>query len=100
MGGMSWDCSTVNRILSNPTYMGYNSYGQSKVIDYLTHEKVYEHDVDKLELVKGDWEPIISEEEWRLAQTIRMKRKRVIITDELESKYGAVTAVPSLPVPH
>ena len=92
MGGMSWDCSTVNRILSNPTYMGYNSYGQSKVIDYLTHEKVYEHDVDKLELVKGDWEPIISEEEWRLAQTIRMKRKRVIITDELESKYGAVNA--------
>ena len=92
MGKLSWDCSTVNRILNNPAYMGYNSYGQSKVIDYLTHEKVYEHDVDKLELVKGDWEPIISEEEWHLAQTVRMKRKRIVITDESKSKYGAINA--------
>lgn len=92
MGRTAWDCSTVNRILSNPTYMGYNSYGQSKVIDYLTHEKVYEHDIDKLELIKGDWEPIISEEDWHLAQKIRLKRKNVIVTDALESKFGVVNA--------
>lgn len=92
MGGIAWEPSTVNKVLTNPTYMGYNAYGQSKVIDYLTHEAVYEHDREKWELVKGDWEAIISEEEWYLTQKNRSQRKRVIVTENSELKYGAVHA--------
>lgn len=93
MGTIKWQESTINRILNNPTYMGYNAYGKSKVVDYLSHEVEYEHDIDKLELVKGDWEPIISPDDWHMAAEVRSKRKLVLIQEDKEiSKYGAVCA--------
>lgn len=55
-GTTKWQESTINRILNNPTYMSYNAYGKSKVVDYLSHEKEYCTDLDKLQLVKGDWD--------------------------------------------
>ena len=88
-GKLKWDASNINRILNNPTYMGYNAYGKSKVVDYLSHEKQYETDLDKLELVKGDWEPIISREMWYKAQEYRAKRKVMVVeADGSKSKYG------------
>lgn len=88
-GVVKWQESVINRILNNPTYMGYNAYGKSKVVDYLSHEKEYCTDLDKLQLVKGDWEPIISEELWYKALEERAKRKVAIIKeDSSTSKYG------------
>lgn len=88
-GTTKWQESTINRILNNPTYMGYNAYGKSEVVDYLSHEKEYCTDLDKLQLVKGDWEPIISEEIWYKALEERAKRKvSVKKEDGSTSKYG------------
>ena len=92
-GQTDWDCTNISRVLNNPTYMGYNAYGKSKVVDYLSHEKEYERDLDKLELVKGDWEPIISEEDWYLAKAERDKRRVVMPTGEgVCSKFGIISA--------
>lgn len=91
-GTDNWQVSTINRILNNPTYMGYNAYGKSKVVDYLNHEVEYEHDIDKLELVKGDWEPIIPEAMWYQARAERQKRMlRIENSDKSVSKYGAIS---------
>lgn len=88
-GTTKWQESTINRILNNPTYMGYNAYGKSQVVDYLSHEKEYCTDLDKLQLVKGDWEPIISEEIWYKALEERAKRKVSIKKEDGSvSKYG------------
>lgn len=90
-GTTKWQESTINRILNNPTYMGYNAYGKSRVVDFLSHEVEYEHDIRKLELVKGDWEPIISEEDWYLAYEERNKRRVQIVNENNEvSKYGTI----------
>lgn len=92
-GKSNWNESIINRILSNPTYMGYNAYGKSRVVDYLDHEVEREYDLEKLELVKGDWEPIVSEEDWYLARAERAKRRMNIKnTDESISKYGVIGA--------
>lgn len=90
-GTTKWQESTINRILNNPTYMGYNAYGKSRVVDFLSHEVEYEHNIEKLELVKGDWEPIISEEDWYLAYEERNKRRVQIVNENNEvSKYGTI----------
>ncbi len=90
-GTTRWQESTINRILNNPTYMGYNAYGKSRVVDYLSHEVEYEHNIDNLELVKGDWEPIISEDEWYRARAERSKRQVSIVrSDNSKSKYGMI----------
>lgn len=94
-GTTQWRESTINRILNNPTYMGYNAYGKSKVVDYLSHETEYEHDLDKLTLVKGDWEPIISPDDWYMAADIRNKKRLVLFNNSKDndvSKYGAICA--------
>lgn len=88
-GTTNWQEATINRILNNPTYMGYMAYGKSKVIDYLSHEKEYCTDLDKLQLVKGDWEPIIPESIWYKALEERTKRKISIVKEDgSKSKYG------------
>lgn len=93
MGTTIWQESTICRILNNPTYMGYNAYGKSKVVDYLSHEVEFEHNLDNLEWVKGDWEPIISEEDWYLAKSERDKRRMVIDKgDGTYSKYGVISS--------
>lgn len=88
-GKSKWQESNINRILNNPTYMGYNAYGKSKVVDYLSHKKDYETDLNKLQMVKGEWEPIISEALWYKAQECRNNRKVTIINaDGSKMKYG------------
>jgi len=88
-----WQESTINRILNNPTYMGYNAYGKSRVVDYLSHEVEYEHDINKLELIKGDWEPIISPDDWHMAADMRNKRRLLVLnSDSSFTKYGAICA--------
>lgn len=91
-GTLKWHATTINRILNNPTYMGYNAYGKSKVVDYLSHEVEREYELEKLDWVKGDWEPIISKEDWDLARAERTKRKvNIVNKDDSISKYGAIS---------
>lgn len=76
-GDLRWTPSKINRILKNEKYMGYSLYGKSKVVDPIKKKKVLtgiqpipdEYDPDgklvkKGNLVKGKWEPIVSEELW------------------------------------
>lgn len=92
-GTLKWQESTINRILNNPTYMGYNAYGKSKVVDYLSHEVEREYELENLDLVKGDWEPIITEEDWYLARAERAKRKiNIVNKDSSISKYGVLSS--------
>lgn len=92
-GDLKWSDSKISRILNNPTYMGYNAYGKSVVIDYLSHIVKLEHELSNLQLVKGRWKPIISEEEWwkaqeSLASRVMTMKKR----DDTVTKYGIICA--------
>lgn len=75
-GNISWCSSKVSRILHNKTYAGYKGYMKSYTQDYLEHSRVVNRDSDTYVYKKGDWEPIISEEQWELAQSVAAEKTR------------------------
>ena len=73
-GNVSWSCIKVSRILRNATYMGYIGYNKSVTNNYLEKKRIKNLEDDTFIYVKGDFEPIISEEQWRLCEQIRKNR--------------------------
>lgn len=61
----------MSRILRNKTYMGMIGYRKSTVNNYLEKKRINNLNEDNIEYVKGDFEPIISEELWTKCESIR-----------------------------
>ena len=70
VGKVSWCAAKIGRILHNMTYVGYKGYLKSYTTDYLEHSRVKNLDKESYMYVKGDWEPIISEEQWKQVQEL------------------------------
>lgn len=84
-GDLSWTPSKINRVLKNEKYMGYIMYGKFKVVDTMKKKKIatkvkpirediYDEEgnlTKKCNLIKGDWEPLVTEEVWWLARKIQ-----------------------------
>ena len=95
-GDLRWTSAKVIRVLKNEKYMGYMMYGKFKVVDTMAKKRVATHIepvrediynekgelVAKCNLIKGDWEPIVSEEVWWLAYEIRTNRASEYIYSE------------------
>ena len=87
-GNLTWSASKVNRVLKNEKYMGYILYGKFKIVDPMTKKKIATKIkpiradkcnkegelVEKKNIIKGDWEPLVTEEVWWLAHEIRTGR--------------------------
>jgi hypothetical protein len=73
-GEIKWTCSNVGHILANPTYMSYITYGKSFSNNYLEQKRILNHDTDLQMVVKGDFEPIVSEEDWLKVEKLRHSR--------------------------
>lgn len=72
-GNVEWNVDRIGRILRNATYKGYIGYNKSHSDGYLTQKRVNHRDEDFV-YVKGDFEPIISEELWRRCADLRSKK--------------------------
>ena len=68
----------IGRILHNYTYAGYKCYNKSYTDDYLEHSRVKNLDRDSYIYVKGDWEPIVSEEKWHKVQALLEEKTKVV----------------------
>ena len=84
-GRVKWDCTTISRILHNATYKGYKCYLKSWRDNFLDQKIVRNNDEDSYMYVKGDFEPIISEEVWDKCRAIRQEKtkKRISATGEV-----------------
>lgn len=82
-GNYSWDTGKINRILKNTTYKGVLTYNQSYRNNYLEQKVIKNKDKSKLMHVKGNYEPIISEEQFDYCQRLLESRihKRTFIKD-------------------
>lgn len=80
-GKVKWSASKIGRILHNMTYAGYKGYNKSYTDDYLEHSRVKNLDRDSYIYVKGDWEPIVSEEKWQKVQEILAEKTKIIQSD-------------------
>lgn len=83
-GSVNWSPTKVSRIISNKTYCGYIGYNKSRTVDFLSHKRVNNTDRSTYEYVKGNFEPIISEEDWLKAQDIARERKGKVKNDKIQ----------------
>ena len=87
-GHVSWDASKVSRVLHNATYKGCICYNKSHSDGYLTQKRVKNLDESSYIYVKGDFEPLVSEEMWdRCQQILVSKSARVIDENGKKHKY-------------
>ncbi|MGN0744557.1 MAG: recombinase family protein [Christensenellales bacterium] len=70
-GLVKWDCTIISRVLHNATYKGYKCYLKSWRNNFLEQKIIRNHDEDTYMYVKGDFEPIISEEIWDQCKALR-----------------------------
>lgn len=87
-GEVSWKVDGIGRIIRNATYKGYICYNKSHSDGYLTQKRVY-HREEEFVYIKGDFEPIVSEELWQKCSDIRRKRStRCVGPDGKMQKFG------------
>lgn len=75
-GIVKWSADRVLRCIKNRTYAGYVAYNKSYTVDFIEHKRREIKDIDKHVYVKGNFEPIISDELYSKAQVIRTKKRR------------------------
>lgn len=85
-GKVRWSASKIGRILHNMTYAGYKGYNKSYTDDYLEHSRVKNLDKESYVYMKGDWEPIISEEKWQKVQEILSEKTKLVQADTKGAK--------------
>lgn len=73
-GNVNWSCVKISRILRNATYKGYICYNKSKTNNFLDKKRVKNLDEDEIITVKGDFQPIVSEELWEQCRQIRLAK--------------------------
>ena len=75
-GNPVWEVQRIGRILRNATYMGYICYNKSHSDGYLTQKRINNREEDFV-YVKGDFEPIVSEDLWYKCETIRNSKNSI-----------------------
>lgn len=78
-GIVKWAVVNVSRILKNATYKGYIGYNKSYCNNYLEQKRITNHDEKTYTYVKGDFAPIISEEQWNACDKIRKQRTKTVV---------------------
>ena len=82
MGKTKWCATNISKILKNVTYKGYIGYYKSYSNNYLEQKRIQNHDDETYVCVKGNFEPIISEEQWDRCQAImKGKKKYTVVRD-------------------
>lgn len=71
----AWSVSTIQKILTNPTYIGTLVQGKSERISYKDKRLRYFPAEDWI-CIKGHHEPIVDVDEYEMVQAIRKKRKK------------------------
>ena len=91
-GICKWDMANISRILENTMYIGKQRQHQTEVIDPIGGRKKHIAEDEQI-LIDGDFEPIISEEQFYSVQQIkgRKEAERIKTSSGLVGKGGTVT---------
>lgn len=87
-GNVKWDAAKIGRILKNATYKGYICYNKSHNNNYLDQKRIKNHDIDTYTLVKGNFEPIVTEEQWDKCDKIRRSKVTAVSKNGKKVVYG------------
>ena len=70
-GMVKWNAQNIRRIIQNATYTGLIGYNKSRSSGFLTQKRINNLDIHSFQYADGDFEPIITWEQWERAQEIR-----------------------------
>ena len=82
-GGNTWHESNISKILANPIYIGKQYQNQTKVKDFRTGKHIA-MPKEEWVIIEGDFEPIISEEQFYRVQKIKADK----LKEDPNSKFG------------
>ena len=83
-GLVRWECTKISRILHNATYKGYMGYLKSFRNNHLDQKSIVNRDESTHLYIKGDFEPIVSEELWEQCRRIR-ESKHIIVKNKIDN---------------
>ena len=87
-GDVKWTMERIGRILRNATYKGYIGYNKSHSDGYLSQKRV-NHREDEFEYIKGNFEPIVSENLWNRCEEIRLQKGvKLLDSNGTTRKFG------------
>ena len=86
-GLVRWDVSYITRVIANATYKGCVCYNKSRSNNYLEQKRINNRDRDSYVYEKGDFEAIISEEQWDKCNAL-LEKRRIVCKD----KFGNTTS--------
>lgn len=89
-GKINWHESTIGHILRNPFYCGIIKYNKQYVPDFLEQKKINNYGEIEQIIIKGNHEPIISEEDFSLAMDI-MASKRSLLVNNVPDQHRIST---------
>ncbi|MCR4713250.1 MAG: recombinase family protein [Treponemataceae bacterium] len=87
-GGTKWAGSYVARVLGNSTYAGIIAYGKSFSNNYLEQKRILNTDPSTYLYKKGNFEPIVTEEEFRRVQDIKKMRLKCLNIEPRRTPFG------------
>lgn len=73
-GGKSWYGSTISKILSNEKYKGDLLLQKTVTVDYLSHKRVKNENLEPQYIIEDNHEPIISKAIWEQVQLEKKRR--------------------------
>jgi len=87
-GGTKWTASYIARLLGNSTYTGIIAYGKSFSNNYLEQKRILNSNPNTYLYKKGNFEPIVTEEEFKRAQEIKKKRLKKLDCEPQRTPFG------------
>lgn len=87
-GTLKWTHSNVARVLNNSIYAGIIAYGKSFSNNYLEQKRISNHNKDTYLYKQGDFEPIVTVDEYRRVQEIKAKNLRVEVGSHRDTPFG------------
>lgn len=81
-----WTSSIIGRVIKNATYMGCVCYNKSYSNNYLDQKRIHNKDRDTYIYEKGDFEPIITEEQWYKCQAILKEKRKTTLVQNGDAK--------------
>jgi len=85
-GMVKWDAGTIVRIIGNATYKGYICYNKSHSNNFLEQKRINNYDASTYILVKGNFEPIVSEELWDRCNVLKKSKSKPSLVENGQVK--------------
>ena len=86
-GNKKWTGDAVYKILKNEKYMGHCLAQKTVTVDFLTHKRIPNRDIEPQYLIKNSLPQIINEDDWHAVQQELKRRSKMLHDPERDFTF-------------